>query len=104
MSSLDGLRVAAIAYAEAQRRRDGLVQFGAGVADAERVLKGATKALVLASDLHGARARDGLCDLIRTGHTIESANRLIKLRGDDRKAPRRRKFVKRAQAARRRKR
>lgn len=87
MSTLDDLRNAAVSYAEARTLYSGIGLFMLGrhtasVTAAKKALDSATRSLITASDLHAARGRDGLADLIRSGHTIESAKRVMALRGE----------------------
>lgn len=99
MSTFNALRSAALAFAHAHRAHVAMMQFGAGIARVKAELARTTRELERASDLHAARGRDGLAGLIIAGHSIESAKRVLALRGDERKSAPRRAFKKRAKVA-----
>lgn len=86
--SLDELRRAARCFAKAEDRYNGLVAFGAraSATQAKAELDAATRALVTAGDVHAARGNDGIVDLIRGGHTHESAKSVLAMRAQA-KAP-----------------
>lgn len=90
--TLNELRLAAIAFTRAHDKHGAMVQFGAGVAQARVDLAGATKALVRAGDLHATRGDQTIAELVREGHTIQSAKRLFEVRGQKRRQNVRRKF------------
>lgn len=80
--SLDDLRRAARNFAAAETQYNALVS-----AKTKATLAAASRALVTAGDVHAARKSEGIADLIRSGHTFESAKRVMEMRSNgDRKA------------------
>lgn len=99
MSTFDNLRSAALAFAHAHRAFVAMKQFGAGTGRVKSELARTTRSLEQASDAHASRGRDGVVQLIIAGHSIESAKRVLALRGDARSPAPRRAFKKRAKVA-----
>lgn len=84
VTTLDELRAAARAWVRIDEEHAKLIVAGPHEHERARAAReranGALRALVTAADLHAARGEEGLADLIRSGHSLDSAKRVRKLR------------------------